>query len=90
MPQTVGAAAPVAAASKAVGKTIMGLKTGQLTAAMAAADLAKTQAMLMSEGKIQEAQEVTIAMRALQSGDAGGAQKTLMGTMVHLDQGKSK
>jgi Ca-activated chloride channel family protein len=88
--QKVGAAAQVAAASKAVEKTIMGLKTGQLTAAMAAADLAKTQAMLMSEGKIQEAQEVTIAMRALQSGDAGGAQKTLMGTMVHLDQGKSK
>jgi Ca-activated chloride channel homolog len=30
-----------------------------------------------------------MAMQAIQRGDVGGAEKTLMGTMVHLDQGKS-
>jgi len=32
--------------------------------------------------------EVTLAMNALKSSDVGGAEKTLMGTMLHLDQGK--
>ncbi|MDI9641355.1 hypothetical protein QM565_37350 [Geitlerinema splendidum] len=54
------------------------------------ADLQKTQALLLSQGKNQEAREVTLAMQAIQSGDIGGAEKTLMGTMVHLDQGKSQ
>jgi hypothetical protein len=31
---------------------------------------------------------VTIALRAIQSGDAGTAEKTLIGTQLHLDQGK--
>ncbi len=34
------------------------------------------------------AQEATMAMSALKSGDVGGAEKTLMGTMLHLGQGK--
>lgn len=51
-------------------------------------ELQKTQMMLVQDGRVQEAQEVTLAMRALQSGDTGGAEKTLMGTVVNLDQGK--
>ena len=46
--------------------------------------------LLTKEGKIAEAQEVTMALRAIQSGDVGGAEKTLMGTMVQLDQGKKQ
>lgn len=81
-------AADVAAASRLVEKTIMGLKTGQLTQMAAIQDLQKTQALLVQDGRTIEAQEVTMALRALQSGDLGGAEKTLMGTVVQLDQGK--
>lgn len=86
----VAQASQIAMASRVVEKTIMGLKTGQLTAMGAIADLQKTQALLLSEGRTGEAQEVTMALRALQSGDTGGAEKTLMGTMVQLDQGKKQ
>lgn len=84
----VKSAADLALASRVVEKTIMGLKTHQLTAAMAINDLQRTQALLQSEGRHQEAQEVTMALRAIQSGDAATAEKTLMGTMLQLDQGK--
>ena len=78
----VGGAAQVALASKAVERTVMGLKTGQLTAMGAMQELQKTQMLLVNEGRTAEAQEVTMALRAIQSGDAGAAEKTLMGTML--------
>ncbi len=84
----VAQAAQIAAASRSVEKTIMGLKTGQLSGMAAIQELQKTQMLLVQEGRTAEAQEVTLALRALQSGDSGQAEKTLMGTMVHLDQGK--
>lgn len=86
----VSQAAQIAQASRVVEKTIMGLKTGQITTMGAISDLQKTQALLLSEGRTGEAQEVTMALRALQSGDTSGAEKTLMGTMVNLDQGKKQ
>lgn len=86
----VAAAAEVNQASRLVEKTIMGLKTQAITAAVAMADLQKTQAMLLSQGRQQEAREVTLAIQAIQSGNTGHAEKTLMGTMVQLDQGKTK
>jgi Ca-activated chloride channel family protein len=85
----VGQAASVVASSKAIEKTVMGLKTGMITQMGAIQDLQKTQALLLNQGRTAEAQEVTMALRALQSGDKGGAEKTLMGTFVNLDQGKS-
>lgn len=85
----VAGAAQVALASKVVEKTVMGLKTGAITAMGAMQELQKTQMLLASQGRTAEAQEVTMALRALQSGDSSGAEKTLMGTMVNLDQGKS-
>lgn len=84
----VAQVAQIAAASRTVEKTIMGLKTGQLSSAAAVQELQKTQMLLVGQGRTAEAQEVTMALRALQSGDAGQAEKTLMGTMVQLDQGK--
>jgi Ca-activated chloride channel homolog len=85
----VGQAAQVVAASRAVEKTVMGLKTGVLTQLGAMQELQKTQALLLGKGRTAEAQEVTMALRALQSGNQGAAEKTLMGTFVNLDQGKS-
>jgi Ca-activated chloride channel family protein len=84
----VAAAHQVSAASRVVEKTIMGLKTMALSPAQAMAELQKTQALLLADGRTADAQEVTLAMNALKSGDVGGAEKTLMGTMLHLDQGK--
>lgn len=84
----VAQAAQIQAASRVVEKTIMGLKTGMITTMGAVAELQKTQMLLMQEGRTAEAQEVTMALRAIQSGDTGAAEKTLMGTMLNLDQGK--
>lgn len=84
----VAGALEVSAASRIVERTIMGLKTQQINLAEAMAELQKTQMILTSQGRGQEAQEVTLAMQAIQKGDLGGAEKTLMGTVVNLDQGK--
>lgn len=84
----VAQAMQVAQASRAVEKTILGLKTQQLSTASAIAELQKTQMLLLQDGRVAEAQEVTQALRAIQSGDTSGAEKTLMGAMLHLDQGK--
>jgi Ca-activated chloride channel family protein len=86
----VQSASAVASASRAVEKTVMGMKSGEITQMAAIAELQKTQMLLVQEGRIGEAQEVTMALRAIQSGDKGQAEKTLMGTMVHLDQGKKQ
>lgn len=86
----VAGAAQVQLASRAVEKTVLGLKTGMLTQMAAVQELQKTQMLLAHEGRTAEAQEVTMALRAIQSGDTGQAEKTLMGTMLNLDQGKRK
>jgi Ca-activated chloride channel family protein len=78
----------IAVASRALEKTIMGMRAHQLDRTQALAELQRTQAMLLSQGRTQEAQEVTQAIRALQSQDANTAEKTLMGTLVNLEQGK--
>lgn len=75
-------------ASRAVERTLFGLKTQQLTAAGAIENLEKTRALLLDQGRVGEAQEVTMALRAIQTGNTGQAEKTLIGTMLHLDQGK--
>jgi Ca-activated chloride channel homolog len=86
----VAAAHQASVASRAVEKTLFGLKTQAITVAAALMDLQKTQALLAGQGRIGEAKEVTLAMQAIQRGDKGGAEKTLMGAVVQLDQGKSK
>jgi Ca-activated chloride channel homolog len=86
----VQSAASVQMASRAVEKTVMGLKTGAITQMAAIQELQKTQMLLAQEGRTSEAQEVTMALKAIQSGATGEAEKTLMGTMVHLDQGKKQ
>lgn len=76
----------IAMASKNLERTMMGMRTQQLTAMGAMQELQKTRTVLMQAGQAGKAQEVTLAIQALQSG--GNAEKTLMGTMLNLDQGK--
>lgn len=78
----------VAVASRTLEKTIMGMRAHQLDRTQALAELQRTQALLLSQGRTQEAQEVTQAIRALQTQDTNTAEKTLMGTLVNLEQGK--
>jgi Ca-activated chloride channel family protein len=78
----------VAVTSRALEKTIMGMRTHQLSQMQAMQELERTRALLVQQGRLQEAQEVTQAIRALQGQDTSSAEKTLMGTIVNLEQAK--
>jgi Ca-activated chloride channel family protein len=78
----------LAVTSRALEKTIMGMRTQQLSQMQALQELERTRALLIQQGRIQEAQEVTQAIRALQGQDTSSAEKTLMGTVVNLEQAK--
>lgn len=80
----------ISLASRVVEKTMMGLKSGELTAAMAISDLQKTQMLLAQDGRVQEAEQVGQAVKDLQAGRTGQVEKTLIGTMISLDQGKKQ
>jgi hypothetical protein len=73
-------------ASRNLEKTMMGMRTQQLTAMGAMQELQKTRTILMQSGRSAEAQEVGQAIDALQRG--GEVEKTLIGTIYHLDKGK--
>ena len=75
-------------ATRNLEKTMMGMRTQQLTAMGALSDLQRTRNILLQSGKLDQAQEVTQAIDALQSG--GDAEKTLIGTIYSLDKGKRK
>jgi hypothetical protein len=75
-------------ASRNLEKTMMGMRTQQLNATGAMQELQKTRTILMQSGRSEQAQEVGAAIDALQRG--GEVEKTLIGTIYHLDQGKRK
>ncbi len=75
-------------ASRNLEKTMMGMRTQQLSAGGAMQELQRTKTILMQSGRTQQAQEVGEAIDALQRG--GEVEKTLIGTIYHLDQGKRK
>ncbi|HZT42248.1 MAG TPA: VWA domain-containing protein [Chthonomonadaceae bacterium] len=77
----------IAQASQNLQRTIMGMRTQQLTATGALQELQKTRAILSQTGQTQQAQELDAAMQALQRGGAD-VEKTLIGTIYELDQGK--
>lgn len=80
----------VAQASRDLEKTMMGMRTQQISAAEVTMALARTQALLTKQGRVSEAQELAQASEAIQRGEDSGAEKTLIGTIYHLDQGKRK
>ena len=79
----------VAEASRNLEKTVMGMKTQQLSAMNATMQLQKTMSLLASQGRTQEAEDVRKAIDSIQTGGAN-AEKTLIGTIYNLDQGKKK
>jgi len=75
--------------SRNLERTVMGLKTQQLSAAEVRQELERTMALLTRQGRLQEAQEIQQALSALGS-DTSVVEKTLMGTAFSLEVGKSK
>jgi Ca-activated chloride channel family protein len=77
----------VAEASRNLEKTVMGMRTQQVSPADAMRELEKTKMMLVDQGRTLQAQDIQNAIDQIKQG--GGAEKTLMGTIIDLDRGKS-
>ncbi|MBC8103244.1 MAG: VWA domain-containing protein [Cytophagales bacterium] len=80
----------VAMASRDLEKTMMGMRTQQLDVADVAAALDRTQQLLKTQGRGGAADELAQAAQAIRRGAGGDAEKTLIGTIYHLDQGKRR
>jgi Ca-activated chloride channel homolog len=79
----------IAEASRNIERTMMGIKTQQLGAGAAMAELQRTQMLLVQSGRAEQAQEVGQAIQGLRQG-ASDVEKTLIGVSLELDQGKRK
>ena len=81
----------LAQASQSLQRTMMGMRTQQLTAMGAMTELQKTRTILMQADKTIQTQQLTQqldqAMMSLQRG-TGDVEKTLMGAVIDIDQGK--
>ena len=77
----------IAQASQNLQRTMMGMRTQQITAMGAMQELQKTRTILMQAGHAGQAQDLDAAMQSIQKGGAD-AEKTLIGAMLNLDQGK--
>ena len=78
----------VARAARSLDKTVMGMKTQQLDRTQVMQDLNRTKTLMLDQGKLAQAQQITQAMQDIQGG--GSVEKTLMGTIYTLDQGKTR
>ena len=78
----------VARAARALDKTVMGLRTQQIDRTLAMQELNRTKTLMLDQGKLAQAQQITQAMQEIQSG--GSLEKTLTGTVYTLDQGKTR
>lgn len=76
----------VALASRALEKTVMGMRTQQISPAAAVQELERTKTILLQQGKTAQAQDVQNAINDIKGGAA--AEKTLIGTIYNLDTGK--
>lgn len=86
--QSVQREIEIAEASKSLERTVMGMRTQQISPAQAVQELQKTQMLLLDQGKTMQAQDIQNAINDINRG--GGAEKTLVGTIINLDRGKTK
>ena len=77
----------LAQASSNLQRTMMGMRTQQITSMGAMTELQKTRTIMMQAGQTQQVQQLDQAMQSLKSG-GGDVEKTLMGTIMEIDQGK--
>lgn len=76
----------VALASRNLERTVMGMRTQQISPAAAMQELEKTKAMLVQQGKVVQARDIQQAIEDIKQGAA--PEKTLIGTIYNLDRGK--
>jgi Ca-activated chloride channel family protein len=76
----------VALASRNLERTVMGMRTQQISPAAAMQELEKTKAILLQQGKVAQAQDIQQAIDNIKQG--AGVEKTLVGTIYNLDRGK--
>ena len=69
-------------------KTMMGMRTQQLSVADVTQALNKTQVLLHEQGHADAAREVADATQAFQGGDTGALNKTLIGAIWDIERGK--
>jgi len=79
----------IAQASRNLEKTVMGMKTQQISAMAATIELQKTMSLLQSQGRLEEAADVQSAIESIKQGGVD-AEKTLSQTIHTLDQGKKR
>jgi Ca-activated chloride channel family protein len=77
----------VAEATRALDRTIMTSRTQQIDRTMIMQDLARTKTLMLDRGMQDQAREITLAMTEIQGGSS--VEKTLMGAIYQIDQGKS-
>jgi len=77
----------VAQATRSLDRTIMTARTQQMDRTVVMAELERTKTLMMERGMGSQAREITLAMNEIQSG--GSVEKTLMGAVYQLDQGKT-
>ncbi len=80
----------VVMAGRDLERTMMGMKTQQLSVADLTQALDRTQAILTQQGRTSEAHEVAQAAQAARSGNESAMEKTLIGAIYHLDQGRKR
>lgn len=76
----------VALASRNLERTVMGMRTQQISPAAAVQELERTMSILVQQGKTLQAQEIQHAIDSIKQG--AGVEKTLVGTIYNLDRGK--
>ena len=77
-----------ARAARSLDRTVMGMKAQSLDRTQVMGELNRTKTLMLDQGKLAQAQQITQAMSDIQGG--GSVEKTLMGTIYTLDQGKTK
>ena len=78
----------VVMASRDLEKTMMGMRTQQFSVADVTRAIEKTQMFLTQQGRTDAANDLAQAAQQLQRGDNANIEKTLIGTIYQLDQGK--
>lgn len=84
----VGSEIAVARAARTLDKTVMGMRTQQMDVTQAMQELNRTKTLMLDQGKLVQAEQITQAMHDIEGG--GSLEKTLIGTIYSLDQGKTQ
>jgi Ca-activated chloride channel family protein len=78
----------LALASRNLERTVMGMRTQQISPTMAIQELERTRSLLVQQGKTMQIQNIDQAINDIRGG--ASAEKTLVGTILNLDRGREK